>query len=58
MYERFYHFFSLEELKNLAYFAGLTLKVNIFIDGDGNFIDNEKISRSSFLVASKNPIID
>ena len=58
VYGRFYHFFSLEELKNLANFAGLTLKVNMFIDGDGNFIDSEKTSRSSFLIASKTPIID
>ena len=58
VYGRFYHFFSLEELKNLANFAGLTLKVNMFIDGDGNFIDSEKTSRSSFLIASKTPIIN
>ena len=57
VYERFYHFFSLEELKNLANFSWLTLRVNIFIDGNGNFIDNEKFSHSSFLVASKTPII-
>ena len=58
VYGRFYHFFSLEELKNLANFAGLTLKVNMFFDGDGNFIDSEKTSRSSFLIASKTPIIN
>jgi SAM-dependent methyltransferase len=58
VYERFYHFFSLEELKNLADFAWLTLKANRFIDWDGNFINNEKISRSSFFVANKNPIIN
>jgi hypothetical protein len=58
VYERFYHFFSLEELKNLATFSGLTLKKNIFIDKDWHFTDNEKISRSSFFVATKNPIIN
>ena len=58
VYERFYHFFSLEELKNLADFAWFSLKENIFIDWDGNFNDNEKISRSSLLVALKTPIID
>lgn len=58
VYERFYHFFSLEELRNLANFAGLTLMTNIFIDGDGKFIDNEKISHSSLFIASKTPIID
>jgi SAM-dependent methyltransferase len=56
VYERFYHFFSLEELKNLANFSWLTLKVNTFIDGDGNFTDNEKMARSSLFVATKTPI--
>ena len=58
VYERFYHFFSLEELKNLNNFAWLTLKTNTFIDWDGNFTDNEKTSRSSFFVATKSPIIN
>ena len=31
-YERFYHFFSLKELENLAIFSGLTTKINTFID--------------------------
>ena len=55
-YERFYHFFSLEELKNLSDFAWLTLKINTFIDWNGDFTDNEKISRSSFFVSTKTPI--
>jgi len=58
VYKRFYHFFSLEELKNLSDFAWLTLKINTFINWEGNFIDNEKISRSSLFVATKTPIID
>ena len=58
VYERFYHFFSLQELANLANFSWLTLKVNTFIDWNGEFTDNEKISRSSFFVATKTPIID
>ena len=58
VYERFYHFFSLEELRNLANFAGFALKANTFIDWNGNFNDNEKISRSSLFVAFKTPIID
>lgn len=58
VYERFYHFFSLEELKNLSDFAWLTLRTNTFIDWDGNFTDNEKFSRSSFFLATKNPIIN
>ena len=58
IYERFYHFFSLEELKNLNNFAWLTLKTNTFIDWDGYFTNNERISRSSFLVAIKNPVIN
>ena len=58
VYERFYHFFSLEELKNLSDFAWLTLKKNTFVDWNGQFTDNEKISRSSFLVAIKSPVIN
>ena len=58
VYERFYHFFSLEELKNLSDFAWLTLKKNTFVGWNGQFTDNEKISRSSFLVATKSPVID
>ena len=58
VYERFYHFFSLEELKNLNNFAWLTLKKDTFVDWNGQFTDNEKISRSSFFVATKSPVID
>ena len=58
VYERFYHFFSLKELENLATFSWFTLKINTFIDWDGNSTDNEKISRSSFFVAKKTPIIN
>jgi len=57
IYERFYHFFSLKELEDLANFSWLTLKINTFIDWDGNFTNDEKISRSSFFVAKKTPII-
>ena len=56
-YERFYHFFSLKELENLAVFSGLTTKINTFIDWNGEFTNSEKISRSSFFVATKTPII-
>ena len=58
IYERFYHFFSLKELENLTTFSWLTLIMNIFIDKEGQFTDNEKVSRSSFFVATKNPIIN
>jgi hypothetical protein len=58
VYERFYHFFSLKELENLATFSWLTLKINKFIDWNGEFTDNEKISHSSFFVATKTPIIN
>jgi hypothetical protein len=58
IYERFYHFFSLKELENLSRFSGLTTKINTFIDWDGNFTDNEKISRSSLFIATKTPIIN
>ena len=58
VYERFYHFFSLKELENLARFSWLTLKINTFIDWNGEFTNNEKTSRSSFFVATKTPIIN
>ena len=58
VYERFYHFFSLRELQNLSDFAWLTTKLNVFVDQDANFTYNERISRSSFLVATKTPIIN
>ena len=56
IYERFYHFFSLKELENLTRFSWLTLKINTFLDWNGDFTDNEKISRSSFFIATKTPI--
>ncbi len=58
VFERFYHFFSLKELENLAKFSWLNSKIITFIDQDGNFINDEKLSRSSFFVATKNPIIN
>ena len=58
VYDRYYHFFSLKELANLSTFSWLTPKINIFIDQDANFTYNERISRSSFLVAKKTPIIN
>ena len=58
VYERFYHFFSLKELQSLSNFAWLTAKLNVFVDQDANFTYNERISRSSFLVATKTPIIN
>ena len=58
VYERFYHFFSLKELQSLSDFAWLSAKLNVFVDQDANFTYNERISRSSFLVAKKTPIID
>ena len=58
VYKRFYHFFSLKELEKLANFSWLTIKINKYINDKGEFIDNEKISRSSFFVATKTPIIN
>ena len=58
VYKRFYHFFSLKELQNLSDFAWLTTKLNVFVDQDANFTYNERISRSSFLVATRTPIIN
>lgn len=56
IYNRFYHFFSLKELEKLTLFSGLSLKIAKFIDENGQFTNNEKISRSSLLVAKKSPI--
>jgi hypothetical protein len=58
VYERFYHFFTLKELENLNRFSWLSQKMNVYIDQDANFTYNEKISRSSFLVSLKKPILD
>lgn len=58
VYERFYHFFSLKELENLSRFSWLTSKINTFIDWNGEFTDNEKISRSSLFIATKTPILN
>jgi len=58
VYDRYYHFFSLKELQNLTDFSWLSTKLNVFVDQDANFTYNEKISRSSFLVAKKTPIIN
>lgn len=57
-FDRFYHFFSLEELKKLTIFSGLTIKTLKFLDEKWWFTDNEKVSRSSILVAKKSPIED
>lgn len=56
VYERFYHFFSLKELEKLANFSWLTIKTNKYINDNGELIDNEKMSRSSFFIASKTPL--
>lgn len=58
VYKRFYHLFSLKELENLATFSWLTLKTLTFIDKNGQYTDNEKSSRSSLFVATKNPFIN
>ena len=58
VYDRYYHFFSLKELQNLTDFSWLSTKLNVFVDQDANFTYNERISRSSFLVAKKTPIIN
>ena len=58
VYERFYHFFSLKELERLAIFSGLTIKTNTYINENGEFTDDEKVSRSSLFIAEKNPVIN
>ena len=56
VYDRFYHFFSLKELENLATFSWLTIKTNTYLNDNWEFTDNEKVSRSSLFVATKTPI--
>lgn len=56
VYNRFYHFFSLNELEKLSIFSWLTIKTNKFINENWEFTDNEKASRSSILIATKTPI--
>ena len=56
IYNRFYHFFSLNELEKLAIFSWLTINNNKFIDEKWDFTENEKTSRSSIFVWSKTPI--
>ena len=58
VYKRYYHFFSLKELEKMATFSWLTTKTNTYLNDNGEFTDNEKISRSSLFVATKTPIID
>ena len=58
VYERFYHFFSLKELEKLATFSWLIIKINTYLNENWEPTDNEKISRSSFFVATKTPIIN
>ena len=58
VYERFYHFFSLKELEKLADFSWLTIKINTYLNENWEPTDDEKISRSSFFVATKTPIIN
>ena len=57
IYERYYHFFSLEELEKMAIFSWLTIKTKTYLNDNWEFTDNEKISRSSLLVATKTPVI-
>jgi len=56
VYGRFYHFFSLKELKKIAIFSWLTIKTNKFINENGEFTNDEKTSRSSIFIAIKAPI--
>lgn len=56
VYDRFYHFFTLKELEHLSIFSGFTIKINSYIDGNGEFTDNEKLSRSSLFIGLKSPI--
>ena len=58
VYSRFYHFFSLKEMEKLSVFSWLTIKTNTFLDENGEFTTNEKVSRSSLFVATKTPIIN
>ena len=57
VYKRYYHFFSLKELEKMTIFSWLTIKINKYLNDNWEFTDNEKLSRSSLLVATKTPVI-
>lgn len=56
IYERFYHFFSLEELKNLSLFSGFSVKICTYLDENEKYTLNESKSRSSLYLSTKTPI--
>jgi ubiquinone/menaquinone biosynthesis C-methylase UbiE len=57
-FHRYYHLFSLKELKKLMKFSGLTIEKLIYLDDRGEETEDWKNSKSSFLVARKCPIIE
>jgi ubiquinone/menaquinone biosynthesis C-methylase UbiE len=56
-FHRYYHLFSLKELKKLMKFSGLTIEKLVYLDSKGEESEDWKSSKSSFLVARKCPII-
>jgi tRNA (cmo5U34)-methyltransferase len=55
-FKRYYHLFSLQELKKLTTFSGLNLEHLSYLDDKGEWTRDWRTSKSSFLVAKKSPI--
>jgi SAM-dependent methyltransferase len=57
IFKRYYHLFSLKELKKLVTFSGLHLEHLSYLDDKGDWTMHWQGSKSSFLVARKSPIV-
>jgi ubiquinone/menaquinone biosynthesis C-methylase UbiE len=57
VFERYYHLFSLPELKKLMNFSGLKIEQLSYLDDTGKYSTDWKYARDSFLVAKKNPFL-
>lgn len=53
---RYYHLFSLKELKKLTDFSGFSLKECSYLDKDGSFTPKSREARNSLLIAEKFPL--
>jgi len=54
---RFYHLFSLKELKKLSDFSGFCIEQLEYLDSEGKVTPSRKHSNSSIVVVSKKPIL-
>jgi SAM-dependent methyltransferase len=56
-FRRYYHLFTLSELKKLATFSGLQLRHLSYVDAEGKCTPKWKSAKNSFFVAQKIPIL-